>query len=150
MSISRPFCCLPSDRAIRHRKNSNNKTRTHKTQKGRRRWQRSFLQITWKRKNWQNLRKRKGRHKLWKQFMSKRERKKVRLTPWGVWKPFDLAWTDRFKSTRESEIINDVEFNEAKEVFTAQCIQLKKDGQAKVKGLNGGGGGGFNCRYLCR
>ena len=32
------------------------KTRTHKTQKGRRRWQRSCLLITWKKKNWENLR----------------------------------------------------------------------------------------------
>ena len=32
------------------------KTRTQKTQKGRRRWQRSCLLITWKRKNWENLR----------------------------------------------------------------------------------------------
>ena len=30
--------------------------KTHKTQKGRRRWQRSCLLITWKRKNWENLR----------------------------------------------------------------------------------------------
>ena len=35
-----------------------------------------------------------------------------------------------FKSARGIEIIYDVEFNEANEVFTAQCIQLKKDGQA--------------------
>ena len=39
--------------------------------KGRRRWQRGCLLITWKRKNWENLRKRKSWHKL----MSKRERK---------------------------------------------------------------------------
>ena len=38
-----------------------------------------------------------------------------------------------FKSTRGIEIINDVEFNEANKVFTAQCVQLKKDGQAKVQ-----------------
>ena len=36
-----------------------------------------------------------------------------------------------FKSTRGIEIINDVEFNEANKIFTAQCVQLKKDGQAK-------------------
>ena len=29
--------------------------------------------------------------------------------------------------------MNDVEFNEANKVFTAQCVQLKKDGQAKVQ-----------------
>lgn len=38
-----------------------------------------------------------------------------------------------FKSTRGIDIINDVEFNEANKVFTAQCVQLKKDGQAKVQ-----------------
>ena len=32
------------------------------TQKGRRRWKRSCLLITWKRKNWENLRKRKSWH----------------------------------------------------------------------------------------
>ena len=77
-----------------------------------------------------NLRKRKSWHKLWKHFMSKRERKMVRLTPWGVWKPSDLAWTDILN---QQDIINDVEFNEANKVFTAQCVQLKKDGQAKVQ-----------------
>lgn len=38
-----------------------------------------------------------------------------------------------FKSTTGIDIINDVEFNEANKVFTAQCVQLKKDGQAKVQ-----------------
>ena len=42
------------------------KTRTHKTQWGRRRWKRSRLLITWNRKNWENLRKRKSWDKLWK------------------------------------------------------------------------------------
>ena len=31
------------------------------------------------------------------------------------------------------DIIKDGEFNEANKVFTAQCVQLKKDGQAKVQ-----------------
>ena len=38
-----------------------------------------------------------------------------------------------FKSTRGIDIMNDVEFNKANKVFTAQCVQLKKDGQAKVQ-----------------
>ena len=48
-------------------------------------------------------------------------------------KTLRLGLNRYFKSTRGIEIINDVEFNEAKNVFTAQCIQLKKDGQAKVQ-----------------
>ena len=91
VSLSRPFFLAPTtskhllhrlkhdfqvcfvDRA-RHWKNSWRQG-PHKTQKGRRRWQRSCLLITWKRKNWEKLRKRKSGHKLWKHFMSKRERK---------------------------------------------------------------------------
>ena len=42
----------------------------------------------------ENPRKRKSRQKLWKHVMSKGERNLVHLTPWGVWKPLDLAWTD--------------------------------------------------------
>ena len=37
-----------------------------------------------------------GKERVWKHFMSRRERKMVRLTPWGVWKPSDLARTDIF------------------------------------------------------
>ena len=85
MSSSRALCCLPSvkkqkhdfqvcfvDRA-RHRKSSEDKE--SQTQKGQRRWQRSCLLITWKRKNRENPRKRKSWHKLWKHFLSERERK---------------------------------------------------------------------------
>ena len=38
------------------------------------------------------------------------------------------SYSRYFKLTRGIEIINDVEFNEANKVFTAQCIQQKKDG----------------------
>ena len=82
MSSSCALCCLPSvtkqkhdfqvyvvDRA-RHRKSSwrlglTNTKRSTKVAKE--------LFATWKRKNWENLRKRKTWHKLWKHFMSKRE-----------------------------------------------------------------------------
>ena len=86
MSSSRALCCLPSVKKqkhdfqvcfvdwTRHRK-KHLKTGTHKTLKGWRRWQRSCLLMTWKRKNWENLRKRKSWHKLWKHFMLKWERK---------------------------------------------------------------------------
>ena len=49
---------------------------THKTQKGRRRWQRSCFLITWNRKNWENFRKRKSWHKLWKHTFYVEARKK--------------------------------------------------------------------------
>ena len=49
----------------------------------------------------------------------------------GSLKTFRFGLNRYFKSTRGIEIINDVEFNEANKVFTAQCVQLKKDGQAK-------------------
>ena len=51
----------------------------------------------------------------------------------GTLKTLRFGLDRYFKSTRGIEIINDVEFNEANKVFTAQCIQLKKDGQAKVQ-----------------
>ena len=133
MLSSRALCCLPSDRA-RHRKNSWRKglTKHKKVDEGGkgavcRLREREKTDRTW------------GKERVGTNFennfcRSEKLRKKVRLTPRGVWKPFDLAWTCRyFKSTRGIEIINDVEFNEANKVFTAQCIQLKKDGQAKVQ-----------------
>ena len=81
MSSLHPLCCVPSVNKqkhdiqgyfiywARHRKNSQ--------RQGRWRWQRSCLLITWKRKNWENLRKRKSWHKLWKHLTSKRKRKNL-------------------------------------------------------------------------
>ena len=66
MSSSRALCCLPSVKKqkhdfqvcfvdlARHRKSSWRQGLTNK--KGRRRWQRSCLLITWKRKKWEKLR----------------------------------------------------------------------------------------------
>ena len=51
----------------------------------------------------------------------------------GSLKTLRFGLNRHFKSTRGIDIINDVEFNEANKVFTAQCVQLKKDGQAKVQ-----------------
>ena len=85
MSSSRALCCLPSvkkqkhdfqvcfvDRA-RHRKSSwrqglRNTKRSTKVAK-------KLFAYYVKEKNWENLRKRKSWHKLWKHFMSNRERK---------------------------------------------------------------------------
>ena len=89
MSSWRVLCCLPSVKKQKHdfqvcfvrwpSKTSKKLLKTlqglTKHKKGRRRWRRSCLLITWKRKNWENLRKRKSWHKLWKHFMSKWERK---------------------------------------------------------------------------
>ena len=51
----------------------------------------------------------------------------------GSLKTLRFGLNRHFKSTRGIDIINDVKFNEAYKVFTAQCVQLKKDGQAKVQ-----------------
>jgi len=48
-------------------------------------------------------------------------------------KTFRFGFNRHFKSTRGIDIIIDVGFNETKNVFTAQCVQLKKDGQVKVQ-----------------
>ena len=83
MSSSRALCCLPSVKKQKHvfqvffvdrgrqRKNSWRQGLT----KHKRSTRRGCLLVTWKRKNWENLRKRKSWHRLWKQFMSKRQRK---------------------------------------------------------------------------
>ena len=93
MSSSHALCCLLSvkkqkhdfqvcfvDRA-RHQKSSWRQELTNT--KMLTMVERSCLLITWKRKNRENLRKRKSWHKLWKQFMSKRERKDSFL-PWPL------------------------------------------------------------------
>ena len=51
----------------------------------------------------------------------------------GSLKTLRFGLNRHFKSTRGIDIINDVEFNEANKVLTAQCVQLKKDGRAKVQ-----------------
>ena len=51
----------------------------------------------------------------------------------GSLKTLRFGLNRHFKSTRGIDIINDVEFNEANKVLTAQCVQLRKDGQAKVE-----------------
>lgn len=38
-----------------------------------------------------------------------------------------------FKSTRSFDIINDLEFTEASKVFGARCVELKRQGLAKVE-----------------
>ena len=53
-------------------------TRTHKTQKGQRRWQRSCLLITWKIKNWENLRKRKSNGTNFEQILCRSEEERIR------------------------------------------------------------------------
>ena len=50
----------------------------------------------------------------------------------GSLKTLRFGLNRHFKSTRGIDIINDVEFK-ANKVFTAQCVQLKKDGQAKIQ-----------------
>ena len=50
----------------------------------------------------------------------------------GSLKNLRFGLNRHFKTTRQIDIINEVEFNEANKVFTAHCVQLKKDGQAKV------------------
>ena len=54
----------------------------------------------------------------------------VRLTPWRVYINPKI-WLEQ-TSTRGIDIMNDAEFNEANKVFTAQCVELKKDGQDKL------------------
>ena len=56
MSSSRALCCLPSVKKQKHDSMSASEETTHKTQKGQQRCQRSCLLVTWKRKNWENLR----------------------------------------------------------------------------------------------
>ncbi len=38
-----------------------------------------------------------------------------------------------FKSTRDLDIINDPQFTEANKVFSAKCVELKRQGLAKVE-----------------
>ena len=87
MSSSRALCCLPSVKKQKldfqvcfqslTEQNIEKivEDKDSQTQKGRRRWRRNCFLIMSKRKNWENLRKRKSWHKLWKHFMSKWERK---------------------------------------------------------------------------
>ena len=86
MSSSRALCCLPSvkkqkhdfqvcfvDRA-RYRKSSWRQGLTN-TKRSTKVAKELFADYVKEKKPWENLRKRKSWHKLWKHFMSKRERK---------------------------------------------------------------------------
>ena len=50
----------------------------------------------------------------------------------GSLKTLRFGLSRHFKAVRGVDIMNKEEFNEANKVFATKCVQLKKDGQAKV------------------
>jgi len=50
----------------------------------------------------------------------------------GSLKPLRFGLNRHFKAVRGVDIMNE-EFSEANKVFAAKCVQLKKDGEAKVQ-----------------
>ena len=51
----------------------------------------------------------------------------------GSLKALRFGLNRHFKAVRGVDIMNEEEFSEANKVFAAKCVQLKKDGQAKLQ-----------------
>ena len=86
-----------------------------------------------KEKNTGASRKKKDLAQVLKSFYGEARKKDGSSYSMGSLKTLGFGLNRHFKAVRGVDIMNEEEFSKANKVFAAKCVQLKKDGQAKVQ-----------------